>query len=59
MKPLGALGRLEEIAIRLASLQGTERPSVERVHITLCAGDHGVAAEGFSVFPQSRSSIIR
>jgi len=53
MKPLGALGRLEEIAIRLAGLQGTERPGVERVHITLCAGDHGVAAEGISVFPQS------
>ncbi len=58
IKPVGALGRLEEIAIRLASLQGTERPSVEHVHITLCAADHGVAAEGVSVFPQATTAAM-
>ena len=52
-KPPGALGRLEEIAIRLAALQGTERPYVDRVHITVFAGDHGVAAEGVSAFSQA------
>lgn len=52
-KPPGALGRLEEIAIRLASLQGTEQPCVDRVHIAVFAGDHGVAAEGVSAFPQA------
>ncbi len=51
-KPPGALGRLEEIAIRLAALQGTEQPCVDHVHITVFAGDHGVAAEGVSAFPQ-------
>jgi nicotinate-nucleotide--dimethylbenzimidazole phosphoribosyltransferase len=52
IKPRGALGRLEDLAIRLAALQGTEWPSVDRVRIVVCAGDHGVVAEGVSVFPQ-------
>lgn len=52
-KPPGALGRLEEIAICLAALQGTATPSVEHVQITVFAGDHGVAAEGVSAFPQA------
>lgn len=52
-KPPGALGRLEDVAIRLAALQGTSRPAIERVHITVFAGDHGVAHEGVSAFPQA------
>ncbi len=57
-KPPGALGRLEGLAVRLAALQGTPRPSVERVHITVFAGDHGVAAEGVSAFPQSVTAAM-
>jgi len=52
-KPPGALGRLEAIAIQLASLQGQERPTLERAQITVFAADHGVAAEGVSAFPQA------
>lgn len=52
-KPPGSLGRMETLAIRLAAMQGTPRPSVDRVHITVFAADHGVAAEGVSAFPQS------
>jgi nicotinate-nucleotide--dimethylbenzimidazole phosphoribosyltransferase len=52
-KPPGALGQLESLAIRLAALQGTEQPGVERVHIAVFAGDHGVAVEGVSAFPQA------
>ncbi len=52
-KPPGALGRLEEIAIRLAALQGTERPRIDSVHIAVFAADHGVAADGISAFPQA------
>jgi len=59
-KPPGSLGRLEEIAIQLAALQNTLRPCVDRTHITIFAGDHGVAAEGVSAFPQSvTSEMIR
>ncbi|MBK1699600.1 nicotinate-nucleotide--dimethylbenzimidazole phosphoribosyltransferase [Thiococcus pfennigii] len=52
-KPRGSLGRLEELAVRLAAMQGTERPRAERIAIVVFAGDHGVAAEGISAFPQS------
>lgn len=52
-KPPQALGDLETIVIRLAGLQARERPSVERVHISIFAGDHGVVAEGVSAFPQA------
>jgi nicotinate-nucleotide--dimethylbenzimidazole phosphoribosyltransferase len=51
-KPPGSLGQLEQIAIRLAALQGNEKPTAECVSITVFAGDHGVAAEGVSAFPQ-------
>lgn len=52
-KPPQALGDLETIAIRLAGLQAREQPSVERVHISIFAGDHGVVAERVSAFPQT------
>ncbi|WP_111655520.1 nicotinate-nucleotide--dimethylbenzimidazole phosphoribosyltransferase [Isoalcanivorax indicus] len=52
-KPAGSLGRLEQLAITLAAQQGREQPSVERVHIALFAGDHGVCEEGVSAFPQA------
>ncbi|MFC4528620.1 nicotinate-nucleotide--dimethylbenzimidazole phosphoribosyltransferase [Dyella halodurans] len=51
-KPPGSLGTLETLAIRLAGLQHTARPAVQRVWISVFAADHGVAAEGVSAFPQ-------
>ncbi|AGA35122.1 Nicotinate-nucleotide--dimethylbenzimidazole phosphoribosyltransferase [Thioalkalivibrio nitratireducens DSM 14787] len=52
-KPRGALGELEQIAIRLAGIQGRECPEIHRPWITVFAGDHGVVAEGVSAFPQA------
>jgi nicotinate-nucleotide--dimethylbenzimidazole phosphoribosyltransferase len=52
-KPPGSLGRLEELAIRLAALQQRAQPGVERVRIAVFAADHGVVAEGISAFPQA------
>jgi nicotinate-nucleotide--dimethylbenzimidazole phosphoribosyltransferase len=52
-KPAGSLGRLEDIAIRLAALQRRARPRVDRVWISVFAADHGVAAGGVSAFPQA------
>jgi nicotinate-nucleotide--dimethylbenzimidazole phosphoribosyltransferase len=52
-KPPGSLGRLEEMVIQLSTLQHTVHPCADRVHITVFAADHGVAAEGVSAFPQS------
>jgi nicotinate-nucleotide--dimethylbenzimidazole phosphoribosyltransferase len=51
-KPPGSLGRLEELAIQLAGLQGREKPNIERPFIRIYAADHGVVEEGVSAFPQ-------
>lgn len=50
-KPPGSLGRLEDAAIRLARWQGREKPALERVHVLIFAGSHGVTARGVSAFP--------
>src|SRR5271154_4843817 len=52
-KPPGSLGRLEEIANRLAAIQATLSPTVERARIVLFAADHGVCAEGVNPYPQA------
>jgi nicotinate-nucleotide--dimethylbenzimidazole phosphoribosyltransferase len=51
-KPAGALGRLEALAIELAGLQHTDRPRAGCVPIVIFAGDHGIAAQGVSAYPQ-------
>ena len=51
-KPPGSLGVLEDIAVRLAAMQQTEKPAVERIAVSIFAADHGVAAESVSAFPQ-------
>ncbi len=51
-KPPGALGRLEDIAVELSAMQGRLNPSAKNVQIAVFAGDHGVACEGVSAFPQ-------
>ena len=52
-KPSGALGRLEQLAIDLAGLQGRECPQLEQPWIAVFAGDHGVVEEGVSAYPQA------
>src|SRR5204862_7157632 len=52
-KPPGSLGRLEEVANRLAAIQETLCPSVARARITVFAADHGVCAEGVNPYPQA------
>lgn len=52
IRPRGSLGKLEIMGARLAAIQRTLAPEVERKLIFTMAGDHGVAAEGVSAFPQ-------
>jgi len=52
-KPPGSLGQLEGLAIQLAAMQSKQQPSVDNIHISIFAGDHGVAAKGVSAFPQA------
>lgn len=51
-KPPGSLGKIEELAVKLAGITGDKFAKVDKkVHI-LMAGDHGVVEEGVSAFPQ-------
>lgn len=52
-KPRGSLGQLEQLAIRLAGMQGRSCPRLEQVSIAVFAADHGVTAEGISAYPQA------
>ena len=51
-KPQGSLGRLEELAIKLAGITGQERPCFSHKGVIVMAADHGVANEGVSAYPQ-------
>jgi nicotinate-nucleotide--dimethylbenzimidazole phosphoribosyltransferase len=52
-KPPGSLGRLETLATRIAGITGVDRPRLEQRLLIVAAGDHGVAAQDVSAYPQS------
>lgn len=52
-KPLGALGRIEALAAQIAAFQGTLAPRAETCTLTIFAGDHGIAEDGVSAYPQA------
>ena len=52
LKPVGSLGKLEEIAIRLAGIYGLPFPEINQKAIVMMAADHGIYEEGFNRYPQ-------
>lgn len=52
-KPVGSLGRLEEIALRFAMIRGEDMPSPARKGMFVFGGDHGIVEEGVSRYPQT------
>jgi nicotinate-nucleotide--dimethylbenzimidazole phosphoribosyltransferase len=51
-KPPGSLGRLEELAVRLAAIRGGVPVRPLTPAIVVAAADHGVALRGVSAYPQ-------
>lgn len=51
-KPLGALGAIEGLAMQICLVQKTLQPKLVQPTILVFAGDHGIAHEGVSAYPQ-------
>ena len=50
-KPIGALGRLENLALRIGLILGNKNPELIQPQMLVCAADHGLTAEGISAYP--------
>ena len=57
-KPLGALGRIEELAIHIGLVTGSLKPDLGRAAIAVFAADHGIVAEGVTAYPSEVSALI-
>jgi len=57
-KPLGSLGRIEDLAVQLGTIQDTLRPRVADPVVLVFAGDHGAAASGVSAYPSAVTAAM-
>ncbi|WP_448658777.1 nicotinate-nucleotide--dimethylbenzimidazole phosphoribosyltransferase [Sphingomonas sp. CJ99] len=57
-KPQRSLGRLEALAVRLASVQQRLDPVTRPRRIVLFAADHGVVAQGVTAWPQAVTGLM-
>lgn len=52
-KPLGSLGKLEELAVELAEMKNEPFPKIDPPGVLVFAADHGITEEGVSAYPQA------
>ena len=52
-KPVGALGKLEALALQIGLVQKTLTPQLSRPAMLVFAGDHGITTENVSPYPQA------
>jgi len=57
-KPLGSLGKLEEIVVRLAGINGSTSPEVDNKATIIMCADNGVVEEGVSSCPKSVTASV-
>ena len=57
-KPVGSLGRLEDLAVRLGTIQRTMRPVISDPVVLVFAGDHGAVAAGVSAYPAAVTAAM-
>ena len=58
LKPSGGLGQLEPVLLRLAGMQGREKPGLEHLSVAVFVADHGVAEAGISAAPQVLTGVL-
>ncbi len=57
-KPLGSLGRLEDLVKQVAGITGQLRPSIDKKTIVIMCADNGVVEEGVSSCPKSVTASV-
>ncbi len=57
-KPPGALGRIEDLALRLALIAGRPDPACARALLLVFAGDHGLNTSGVSAYPSAVTTAM-
>jgi nicotinate-nucleotide--dimethylbenzimidazole phosphoribosyltransferase len=57
-KPLGALGRIEALAVQIGLITQSLQPDLGRPALLVFAGDHGIVAEGVTAYPSEVSGLI-
>ncbi len=57
-KPVGSLGRIEELAVHIGLICHSLQPNPGRAALAVFAGDHGIVEEGVTAYPSEVSALV-